>query len=184
MTKIVFYKQNGAFYGFRETGHTGFASAGHDVLCAALSAMTMLVINTLENSSVEGLNVKRNRYKVTGLMLLKLLEYILNTRGDVDITADRVLTEDGNRRAVGVMGRKHVHTLSREVDELNNVGKVGAEVVLRKHNALTLTGSTGGENEKSQSIGVDRSVEVGVGIFGKEPLTLREPFGIASSASD
>jgi uncharacterized protein YsxB (DUF464 family) len=48
MTKIVFYKQNGAFYGFRETGHAGFASAGHDVLCAALSAMTMLVINTLE----------------------------------------------------------------------------------------------------------------------------------------
>jgi uncharacterized protein YsxB (DUF464 family) len=48
MTKIVFYKQNGSFYGFRETGHAGFASAGHDVLCAALSAMTMLVINTLE----------------------------------------------------------------------------------------------------------------------------------------
>ena len=48
MTKIVFYKQNGSFYGFRETGHAGFASAGHDVLCAALSAMTMLVINTIE----------------------------------------------------------------------------------------------------------------------------------------
>ena len=48
MTKIVFYKHNGAFWGFRETGHAGFASAGHDVLCAALSAMTMLVINTLE----------------------------------------------------------------------------------------------------------------------------------------
>ena len=48
MTKIVFYKQNGAFWGFRETGHAGFASAGHDVLCAALSAMSMLVINTLE----------------------------------------------------------------------------------------------------------------------------------------
>ena len=50
MTKIVFYKQNGSFYGFRETGHAGFASAGHDVLCAALSAMTMLIINTVEVS--------------------------------------------------------------------------------------------------------------------------------------
>ena len=48
MTKIVFYKHDGAFWGFRETGHAGFASAGHDVLCAALSAMSMLVINTLE----------------------------------------------------------------------------------------------------------------------------------------
>ncbi len=48
MTKIVFFRHDGAYYGFRETGHAGFASAGHDVLCAALSAMTMLVINTLE----------------------------------------------------------------------------------------------------------------------------------------
>ncbi len=48
MTKIVFFRHEGAYYGFKETGHSGFASAGHDVLCAALSAMTMLVINTLE----------------------------------------------------------------------------------------------------------------------------------------
>ncbi|MBQ3064662.1 MAG: ribosomal-processing cysteine protease Prp [Clostridia bacterium] len=48
MTKIVFYKHRGAFYGFRETGHAGFAAAGDDILCSAISAMTMLVINTLE----------------------------------------------------------------------------------------------------------------------------------------
>ncbi len=48
MTKVVFYKHNGAFYGFRETGHSGFADAGQDILCAALSAMTMLIINTME----------------------------------------------------------------------------------------------------------------------------------------
>ena len=48
MTTVVFYKRNGVFYGFRETGHAGFAEAGQDILCAALSAMTMLVVNTLE----------------------------------------------------------------------------------------------------------------------------------------
>lgn len=48
MTKITFYKENGAFWGFRETGHSGFADAGEDIVCAAISAMTMLVINTLE----------------------------------------------------------------------------------------------------------------------------------------
>ena len=48
MTKIVFFRSGGSFYGFEEQGHTGFADAGEDVLCAALSAMTMLIINTIE----------------------------------------------------------------------------------------------------------------------------------------
>ena len=48
MTKIVFFRSGGVYYGFEEHGHTGYASAGEDILCAALSAMTMLVINTVE----------------------------------------------------------------------------------------------------------------------------------------
>ena len=48
MTKIVFYRSDGAFYGFEEQGHTGYGEEGDDVLCAALSAMTMLIINTIE----------------------------------------------------------------------------------------------------------------------------------------
>jgi uncharacterized protein YsxB (DUF464 family) len=48
MTKIVFYRSGGVFYGFEETGHSGYGEAGDDILCAALSAMTMLIINTVE----------------------------------------------------------------------------------------------------------------------------------------
>ena len=48
MTKIVFFRSGGVYYGFEEHGHTGYASAGDDILCAALSAMTMLIINTIE----------------------------------------------------------------------------------------------------------------------------------------
>ena len=48
MTKVVFYRRNGIFYGFEEQGHTGYGESGDDVLCAALSAMTMLIINTCE----------------------------------------------------------------------------------------------------------------------------------------
>ena len=48
MTKIVFFRSGGVYYGFEEQGHTGYGEAGDDVLCAALSAMTMLIINTLE----------------------------------------------------------------------------------------------------------------------------------------
>ncbi|MBQ8510478.1 MAG: ribosomal-processing cysteine protease Prp [Clostridia bacterium] len=50
MTKIVFYKWDNVFYGFTEKGHTGYGESGDDVLCAALSAMTMLIINTIEVS--------------------------------------------------------------------------------------------------------------------------------------
>lgn len=48
MTKIVFFRSDGFYYGFEEQGHTGYGEEGDDVLCAALSAMTMLIINTIE----------------------------------------------------------------------------------------------------------------------------------------
>ena len=48
MTKVVFYRSGGVFYGFEENGHSGYADAGNDILCAALSAMSMLIINTVE----------------------------------------------------------------------------------------------------------------------------------------
>ena len=48
MTKVVFYKSNGIFYGFHEVGHVGYGEFGTDIVCSALSAMTMLIINTAE----------------------------------------------------------------------------------------------------------------------------------------
>ena len=48
MTKIVFYRSDGIFYGFCEQGHTGYGEAGDDILCAALSSMTMFLVNTIE----------------------------------------------------------------------------------------------------------------------------------------
>ena len=50
MTKVVFFKSGGHFYGFEETGHAGYGESGDDVLCAAFSAMTMLIVNTCEIS--------------------------------------------------------------------------------------------------------------------------------------
>ena len=48
MTIIVFFRSGGVFYGFEEQGHAGFADAGSDILCAAISSMTMFLINTVE----------------------------------------------------------------------------------------------------------------------------------------
>lgn len=50
MTRIVFYKSGDTYYGFREVGHSGYDDSGKDIVCAAISAMTMLVINTVEVS--------------------------------------------------------------------------------------------------------------------------------------
>ncbi len=50
MTRITFFKRNGVYYGFREVGHADYSSMGDDILCSALSAMTMLVVNAIEVS--------------------------------------------------------------------------------------------------------------------------------------
>ncbi|MBO5374300.1 MAG: ribosomal-processing cysteine protease Prp [Clostridia bacterium] len=48
MTKVVFFKSGDSYWGFEEQGHTGFAESGEDILCSALSSMTMLIINAIE----------------------------------------------------------------------------------------------------------------------------------------
>ena len=48
MTEVLFYRYQGSFWGFEERGHSGYASAGEDILCSAISAMTMLVVNACE----------------------------------------------------------------------------------------------------------------------------------------
>ena len=47
MTKVVFFRNDGIFYGFRVQGHTGYGEEGYDILCAALSSMSMLIINSV-----------------------------------------------------------------------------------------------------------------------------------------
>ena len=48
MTKVVFYKSSDCFWGFEESGHSGLARRGKDILCASISAMSMLVINAVQ----------------------------------------------------------------------------------------------------------------------------------------
>ncbi len=48
MTKVVFFKSGDSYWGFEEQGHAGFAEEGRDIVCSALSSMTMLIINAIE----------------------------------------------------------------------------------------------------------------------------------------
>ena len=50
MIKFTFFKRDGIYYGFEEQGHAGYAESGDDIVCSAVSAMTMLILNTIEIS--------------------------------------------------------------------------------------------------------------------------------------
>jgi uncharacterized protein YsxB (DUF464 family) len=50
MTKITFFKRDGIYCGFKEVGHADYSSMGTDIVCSALSAMTMLIVNAIEVS--------------------------------------------------------------------------------------------------------------------------------------
>ncbi len=47
MIKASFKRRGGALYGFRVCGHSGYADEGADIVCAAVSAMTMYTVNLL-----------------------------------------------------------------------------------------------------------------------------------------
>ena len=69
MTTITFYKTDGFYYGFEEKGHTGYGESGDDVLCAALSSMTMLLINAIEISYASSVDYTIDE-KTTDLKLI------------------------------------------------------------------------------------------------------------------
>lgn len=47
MTEICFWSDGSVLCGFTAQGHTGFAQAGEDIVCAALSSALYLTANTI-----------------------------------------------------------------------------------------------------------------------------------------
>lgn len=49
MIKVTIYQnQSDAYYGFQMEGHAGFAEYGSDIVCAAVSALVINTINSIE----------------------------------------------------------------------------------------------------------------------------------------
>ena len=49
MVKAVFYKRSdGTYKGFSIKGHAGFANAGKDIVCSAVSVLAINTINSIE----------------------------------------------------------------------------------------------------------------------------------------
>ncbi len=72
MTKVLLFRTaEGRVSGFSVSGHSGLAPEGSDILCAAISAMSQLVVNTLtEDFSVEAEVVADSRRADLSVKLL------------------------------------------------------------------------------------------------------------------
>lgn len=48
MIQAEFYRKNGSLCGFDIGGHSGYAEAGSDIVCAAVSSAVQLTVNLLD----------------------------------------------------------------------------------------------------------------------------------------
>ncbi len=48
MTKVTFYQKSGKINGFTARDHSGYAEEGQDIVCAAVSALVIHTVNSLD----------------------------------------------------------------------------------------------------------------------------------------
>ncbi len=70
MIRFKFVRSGKSTVGFECSGHAGFAQAGQDIVCAAVSSSAYLAANTITDS----FNVKAKAQVDDGYMLFELLE--------------------------------------------------------------------------------------------------------------
>ena len=58
MTEISIVKSNGEYKGFECIGHSGYADAGEDIVCAAISILTINTINSIEQFTDDSFKLK------------------------------------------------------------------------------------------------------------------------------
>ena len=73
MTKVFIYKnENNECVGFKAFGHAGYAEEGEDIVCAAISVLTINTINSIEALTTTKASLDTNQrdgsieYKILG----------------------------------------------------------------------------------------------------------------------
>ncbi len=57
MTQVTIYRdRKGAFTGFRCEGHSGYAVAGEDIVCAGISTLVINTVNAIEALTATDMN--------------------------------------------------------------------------------------------------------------------------------
>ena len=68
MIRVTFCEQNGSLTGFRLCGHSGYAAAGSDIVCAAATSSALMAANTV----TEVLRLPANAAATDGMIRLQM----------------------------------------------------------------------------------------------------------------
>ena len=60
MIRVAFFRKEGRIVGFESEGHAGYAESGHDIVCAAVSALLITCANGLESVAHVTPSVRQN----------------------------------------------------------------------------------------------------------------------------
>ncbi len=60
ITISVYKNADGKLIGFRSTGHAGFAESGQDIVCAAVSALIINTVNSIETFTSDTFDIKED----------------------------------------------------------------------------------------------------------------------------
>ena len=60
MINITVKKRNGSYLDFLSRGHAGYAEAGQDIVCAAVSALIVTTVNSLDEFTEEEIEVRED----------------------------------------------------------------------------------------------------------------------------
>ena len=58
MIKVTVSKKNGSYISFQSEGHAGYAEEGQDIICAAVSALVINAVNSLEQLTGDRIQAK------------------------------------------------------------------------------------------------------------------------------
>jgi len=95
MVRITIYKdEQGIYTGFKSAGHAGYAEAGSDIICSAISALIINTINSIEAFTDVKLSVSSDDQ--SGVILVSF---------DSDLTSDGILLMNAM-----VLGLKTIQT--------------------------------------------------------------------------
>jgi len=82
MITAVLYREEGRFTGFRARGHSGYAEAGSDIVCAGVSVLGCTCVNSLESLLGVKATLKANE---DGLLDFELPEVPEESRAGVQL---------------------------------------------------------------------------------------------------
>ena len=66
MITITVFKHQDQYRGFRSSGHAGYAERGHDIVCAAVSALVQVFITSVDNQQAINVEIVQGNTKFVG----------------------------------------------------------------------------------------------------------------------